>query len=181
MITSGGLLSLQLGYNPQDEGQIEGAARLAAHVASPWSTVWERYCEAPKRYPAIPELIRRCQPPSQSLLWRLNDGVFVGWPQWNDNQEAVLRQELTDLENLTPEIARKKIVDLEIQHGQHRSLVWAELGDASLARALEPLAELAEVAGETLAAGSIDDMVKAYSDYGWRVDEDWLSRLFGRK
>ncbi|MCD6532976.1 MAG: BREX-1 system phosphatase PglZ type B [Deltaproteobacteria bacterium] len=170
------LCKSQLDYNPQDEGQLEGAARLAAHSGS-WSAVWERYCEAPKRYPAIPELIRRCQPPSQSLLWRLNDGAFAGWPQWNDDQEAVLRQELTDLESLTPEIARKKIDNLEAQHGQRRSLVWAELGDASLARALAPLAELAEVAGKTLAAGSIDDMVKAYSDYGWRVDDALLKTL----
>ncbi len=170
------LCKSQLGYNPQDEGLLEGAARLATHEGS-WLAVWERYCEAPQRYPGIPELIRRCQPPNQSLLWRLNDGAFAGWPQWNDEQEATLRQELTTLESLTSAAARVKIIDLEKQHGQRRDLVWAELGEAPLARVLKSLAELAEVSGKTLAAGSLEDMVKAYSDCGWRVDDALLKTL----
>ena len=43
--------------------------------------------------------------------------------------------------------ARKKLLEIEERHGRRRSLVWAELGEAPLAYALESLATLAQVTG----------------------------------
>ncbi|MCW5599568.1 MAG: hypothetical protein KIT59_10745 [Nitrosomonas sp.] len=54
----------QLAFNPQSEGILAGATRLAKHEA-PWHAVWERYCEAPKRYRNIPSQIRKCPPPTR--------------------------------------------------------------------------------------------------------------------
>lgn len=166
----------QFNYNPQEEGQLEGASRLAEHSGT-WKAVWDRFCEAPKRYSTIPTQIRQCQAPKQSLFWNLNDGAFAGWPQWNDDQENKLRQELSALGNLTPEVVRKKIINLEEEHGKRRNLVWAELGEAPLARLLGPLVGLTELVGNSLAAGSINDLVKGYSDNGWRVDDALLRTL----
>ena len=43
----------QLAFNPRNEGVLAGATRLANHKG-PWLAVWERFCEAPMRYPNIP-------------------------------------------------------------------------------------------------------------------------------
>ena len=36
----------QLAFNPQQDGALAGAAKLANHIG-PWQGVWERFCEAP--------------------------------------------------------------------------------------------------------------------------------------
>lgn len=52
----------QLGFNPQIQGVLAGASKLAAHEGA-WQAVWSRFCEAPHRYPNIPDQISRCKPP----------------------------------------------------------------------------------------------------------------------
>ena len=52
----------QFAFDPSKEGALIGAARLATHEG-PWKAVWERFCEAPRRYPNIPARIR------QSTIW----------------------------------------------------------------------------------------------------------------
>ena len=164
----------QLAFNPQNEGVLAGATRLANHEG-PWRAVWERYCEAPKRYPNIPAQIRKCQPPFFDLF--ADETVAGGWPQWNDKQEENLRRDLMHLAELPVHEARMKILELEKQHGRRRSLVWAELGDAPLACALEHIATIAEITKSGLAAGSIDDLAAGYRHYGWRVDDGVLRAL----
>ena len=161
----------QLGFNPEDEGTISGAAKLAAHEGS-WKPVWERFCEAPKRYPNIPTLIReKCKPPKGKLFWHTGESPVEGWPQWNEEQENKLRKELELLNNLPPHEARKKIEDLEKQHGSRRSLVWAELGEASLALTLEHLLVLASTTSNPLTVGTLDELAAAYRNSGWAADD----------
>ncbi len=50
----------QLAFNPETDGILEGAARLAVYEG-PWKAVWDRYCEAPRRYPGIPDQILKCK------------------------------------------------------------------------------------------------------------------------
>ncbi len=166
----------QLAFNPEDEGALAGAANLANHEG-PWSAVWERYCEAPKRYLNIPAQIRKCYPPSEFLFWHMGGDSFDGWPQWNDNQEKILRGDLMALANVPAHEARAKIEELEKQHGRRRSLVWAELGDAPLACALAHLATIAENTRGGLAAGSVDDLATGYRLQGWRVDDGVVRAL----
>ena len=166
----------QLAFNPQNEGVLAGSTKLANHEG-PWHAVWERYCEAPKRYPNIPAQIRRCRPPSDTIFWQLRDGSFDGWPQWNDEQERNLHRDLMALANVPAHEAREKIIELEEQHGRRRSLVWAELGDAPLACAVEHLKTIAEITRSGLDAGLVDDLEVGYRSEGWRVDDGVIRAL----
>ena len=166
----------QLAFNPRNDGVLAGAVRLANHEG-PWHGVWERYCEAPKRYPNIPAQIRKCRPPSDTLFWHMADGSFDGWPQWNEDQEKSLHRDLMALAKVPAHVARTKIRDLEKQHGHRRSLVWAELGDAPLACALAHLAFIAANTENGLAAGSLDDLVAGYRAQGWQVDDAVMQAL----
>lgn len=166
----------QLAFNPQNEGVLAGAIRLANHEG-PWYAVWERYCEAPKRYPDIPAQIRKCRPPNNNILWPLSDGSFDGWPQWNEDQEKDLHYDLMSLADAPAHEARAKIKELEKQHGRRRSLVWAELGDTSLACTLEHLTTIAEITESGLVTGSVEDLAAGYRSHGWRVDDGVIRAL----
>jgi hypothetical protein len=164
----------QLAFNPQRDGVLAGSTRLANHEG-PWHAVWKRYCEAPKRYPNIPAQIRKCQPPVFDLFTDVT--AAGGWPQWNDDQEKNLHHDLLALAKVPAHGARAKIKELEKQHGRRRSLVWAELGDAPLAYALEHLATIAELTKSDLAAGTVEDLVVGYRSCGWRVDDGVIRAL----
>ena len=70
----------QMAFNPEQEGVLAGCTKLA-EAAGPWHGVWERFCEAPARYPNIPNQIRKCRPPSNTIFWLTDNGSFDGWPQ----------------------------------------------------------------------------------------------------
>ncbi|WP_428098057.1 BREX-1 system phosphatase PglZ type B [Candidatus Rariloculus sp.] len=164
----------QLAFNPRNEGVLAGANRLANHEG-PWHAVWERFCEAPMRYPNIPAQIRRCEPPA--FDWFTDEIVAGGWPQWNDDQENTLRRELIALAKAPAHKARSRIAALEQQHRGRRALVWAELGEAPLVCALEHLATIATLTKSGLAAGSADDLAAGYRTQGWRVDDGVIGAL----
>lgn len=166
----------QLAFNPLTEGVLEGCTRLANHKG-PWLSIWERFCEAPARYPNIPAQIRKCRPPSDTIFWHSHAAEgFEGWPQWNEAQEKSLQSELMSLASLPPHEARAKIAALESNHAHRRSLVWAQLGEAPLACTLAHLGILAKTA-LGLAAGSVDDLMKSYSTHGWRADDAAVQAL----
>ena len=164
----------QLAFNPRNEGVLAGATRLA-NREGPWHAVWERFCEAPMRYPNIPAQIRRCEPPA--FDWFTDETTAGGWPQWNDDQENTLHREFIALAKAPAHKARAKIEALEQQHRGRRALVWAELGEAPLACALEHLATIAEITKSGLAAGSADDLATGYRTQGWRVDDGVIGAL----
>ena len=166
----------QLAFNPQKAGVLAGAAKLAAKEG-PWHAVWERFCEAPKRYPNIPAQIRKCRPPSDTIFWLLGDASFDGWPQWNEAQEKGLHRDLLSLADIPAHDARKKLLEMEKQHERRRRLIWAELGEAPLAMAVEHLAVLADITQTNLAAGSVEDLMAGYGNYGWKADDAMIQAL----
>lgn len=166
----------QLAFNPETEGILAAAAKLATHEG-PWQAAWERFCEAPHRYPEIPARIRKCSPPSDTMFWHVPDGNYSGWPQWNSTQEDNLRVELLGLSKAPAHEARNKILALEKSHGHRRKLVWAELGEAPLAAALEHLQAIAQYTQNSLAAGTVQDLVNGYRAFGWQVDDAVLKAL----
>lgn len=163
----------QFAFRPQD-GELAAAGCLAG-CAGPWALIWQRYCEAPRRYPHIPDLIRRAQAPVFDLLADADSAG--GWPQWNAGRENELRSDMLAIAKLTPHEAREKLQLLEDEHHERRDLVWAELGEAPLALALGHLAELARITSSTLAAGELQDLQAAYSAEGWRADDAVLLAL----
>lgn len=166
----------QFAFNPEKDGILVGAAKLASHEG-PWNPVWDRYLEAPKRYPNIPAQIRKCKPPNTTLEWHIAEGKLDGWPQWNEYHEDKLHTDLSNLSSLPPHKAREKLMDFEKQHKFRRSIVWAELGEAPLALAMEHLSVLATSTTTTLAAGDIDDLMAGYINVGWRADNSMMKAL----
>lgn len=164
----------QLAFNPDNEGALGGIKKLADRSGA-WKSVWERYCEAPRRYPGIPDHIRGCSMPIPDLF--PSEESHGGWPQWNETQEDRLREDLNQLKSLTPRDARIKILELERLHGKRRELVWAELGFTPLALALEPLSMLAQITKDSFCAGTVSDMIDAYTLWGWKADDMVLKTL----
>jgi hypothetical protein len=164
----------QLSLDPRTAGVLTAAEKLAGREGQ-WGAVWERFCEAPQRYPNIPNTLRKCQMPSFDLL---SDVLTKGaWPQWNDAEEDALRQKLMALETATDAHARSSVKELEEAHSERRNLVWAEMGQAPLAKALEHLAVLAEITKKSLAGGTLDDVESSYTKEGWKADDAVLSAL----
>jgi len=164
----------QFAFNPEKAGTIE-AAKLLANHQGPWITVWDRYREAASRYPSIPDVIRKAQPPVFDLF---SDAETAGgWPQWNESEEKDLLAQLTRCAHQPSHIARTEVLKLEGKHGSRRKLVWAELGFAPLAMVLKPLSELAELIGEDLPSATVKDLEEAYRTVGWKVDAAMLAVL----
>ena len=158
----------KLKFNPQTDGLLSGAAKLAAHDDDLWKPVWARFCEAPTRYPNIPQQIHKCVPPSKELFWQLRDGRNDGWPQWNDEQEEILRKGLKALADVPPHQARELLLELESQHSRRRQLVWAEIGAAPLAMAMEYLAIMSETTKKHgMNAGTPLELAERYQTEGW--------------
>lgn len=166
----------QLAFDPENDGILKGAELLAEHKGS-WLQVWERFCEAPKRYPNIPSQIRKCRAPNTTLFWQMDNGSYDGWPQWNQDREKNLCRELLVLGNLPAHESRRKLLEIEKQHARRRALVWAELGEAPLACAVEHLAILAKVTGNPLTAGETNELAEAYITSGWQADDAELRAL----
>lgn len=165
----------QLAFNPQADGVLAGVSRLAMREG-PWHSVWERYSEAPKRYPNIPNRIRQCKPPDLGIFDTPAEKLS-GWPQWNEEQEQVLQRDLLALSHLPAHEARKRVLELEETHALRRELVWTELGESTLALATKHLKVVAEVTKTALAAGSIEDLQGGYATQGWLADDAVLSAL----
>ena len=164
----------QFNLDPRTAGILTGAEKLASREGQ-WGAVWERFCEAPQRYPNIPDTLRKCQMPSFDLL---SDVSTKGtWPQWNDAEEDALREKLLELKTATETGARSAVMELEESHSGRRTLVWAEIGQAPLAKALKNLAALAEITRQSLAGGTLDDVQSGYTEYGWKADDAVLSVL----
>ncbi len=153
----------QLGFDPTLEGEISAAEKLAMHEGA-WQPVWERFCEAPGRYPNIPGLIRRCSPPDDFFANR------SGWPQLNDRAEEDLEKSLLKIGSMAAHQARKRVRELDQEHGSRRTWVWAELGDSPLANAAGHLAEMARVCEQSLAVGGLEDVLAIYMNRGWEAD-----------
>ncbi|MDD3247487.1 MAG: BREX-1 system phosphatase PglZ type B [Methanosarcina sp.] len=166
----------QFAFNPEKDGILIGASKLAYHEG-PWNPVWDRYREAPKRYPNIPVQIRRCKPPTGTLQWYARESKFDGWPQWNENNEDKLRIALGTLSGLPPHEVRKKLSEFENEHKSRRIMVWAELSEAPLALAMEYLSVLASSTTTPLAAGTIEDLMAGYMNAGWKADDAVMKTL----
>lgn len=156
-------------FDPDKDGALVGAELLGKREG-PWAAVWERFTESPVLYPGIPELLTKAMP----------SDLFVepsSWPANNDKCEATLRHALLALETLSPKNARERILKLDQSHGPRREWVWAKLGQAPLANALENLAELAERAATKLGGATTAEMAELYIDAGWKIDTAALSAM----
>jgi hypothetical protein len=159
-----------------EEGEIAVAGQLGRR-AGPWGGVWQRYSEAPHRYPLIEERLRAAAPKRVRDKVGLFDGPYGAWPQDNEEAEARLRHSLAEAASLDPAAAADRIPDLEAEHGERRAWVWAELREAPLAASLEYLATLASETRHVLAPGPVPVMAEAYVSGAWRADDAAMRAL----
>ncbi len=157
-------------FDPQKDGEIVAGEKLGNHPSN-WSTVWDRFAEAPNRYPGIPELLRRSKPDAPDIF------TLSSWPQENETQEETLRKALTQLGNTPQSQAIQQIRQLESQHGQRREWIWAALGQSPLANALQHLITLAQGVETNLGGSTPTDMAEQYTSQGWRADAAVLQAL----
>ena len=135
--------------------------------------VWRRFAEAPASYMAIPDRLREAKP--QLTLPLLDHSE--SWPQNNEAAEIALRNALDGLSDLDPDAARRKILELEQNHGERRIWVWASLGSAPLAQAIKHLGTMVRVT-ESMAWGtSISEIMQKYAEDGWVADLAVLDAL----
>lgn len=164
------------GFDPARDGELVGAELLGVQDRAAWRTAWKRFAAVPNRYPGLFELLRKARP--QPKPGDLLSGVrSESWPQDNDAHEADLRAALAALSSEPPDKARSRLIALEKEHGPRRGWAWARLNHAPLAHAIAHLATLAEVTSTPLTGARLADMVRAYTEGGWRADLATLESL----
>ncbi len=159
-----------------DEGEIAVAGRLGRQ-AGPWAGVWQRYADAPDRYPTIEQRLRDAAPKRVRDTVGLFDGPLGAWPQDNDAAEAKLRHGYVEAASLGSDAAAERIAALELEHGERRDWVWAGLGEAPVAEASEHLVELARLTRQLVPPGSVAEIAAAYAAGAWRADDAVMRAL----
>jgi len=164
----------EYGFDPNKDGELDGAEKLGRHAKPAWKAAWNRYAQTPGRYAGLVILLKRAKPKGGDLLEKC---AVESWPQDNDAEEAKLRQALNDLTELPVPAARKRILELDQEHGMRRGWVWAKLGKAPLAHALDAMKTLATASAQPLTGATIDDVIQTYTASGWTVDAAVLDAL----
>lgn len=156
------------GFDPEQDGELS-AARLLGDLkgsrATVWKPVWSRFAESLRRYPNLPELLRRAKSSQAGLF----DASPI-WPQDNEDEENRLRSALLALKGRPSTEAADALRKLGADHALRRDWVWAELGDAPLATALSPLLELVQAVEIPLGSGTPQEIAARYVRGGWRAD-----------
>jgi hypothetical protein len=159
-----------------DEGEITVAGKLGRQ-AGPWAGVWQRYADAPDRYPTIEQRLRDAAPKRVRDTMGLFDGPLGAWPQDNEDAETRLRHAYADVALADPSAAAERIAALELEHVDRRTWVWAGLGEAPLATASEHLAALGRLTRHILPPGPVPEIVAAYVDGVWQADDAVIRAL----
>ncbi len=163
-----------LRFDPARDGELDAAERMGSRDGG-WETVWERFEEAPGLYPGVVPLLEKAEPKRSSgdLFYKPES-----WPGATDREEDDLRADLLALADAAPLTAAKRLAELETRHGARRGWLWARLGRAPLAVALEHLAAVAAVAAAApLAGATAADLAEAWAGGGWKVDAAALRAL----
>jgi hypothetical protein len=166
-----GQCKTELNFDPDADGEIAGARRFGLAETKPWERVWERYVDNPRAWPGVQQRLIQGQP--QELIVERPEA----WPGVNSAREDQLRNALRDLETATKAGAVNEIKALEVEHGGRREWLWAELGQAPLANALEHLVALTEATSGPGRGGSVDEIKASYRDAGWRADDALMRSL----
>ena len=152
------------------DGEIVAAERLGRREGR-WVSAWNRFAESPALYPGIPERLRAAMPHDLFAEPRSS------WPRNNEEDEAALRRALLDLANAASPAARERVMELEKTHGERREWVWARLGEAPLAIALEHLTKLAQRVSSELGGASPAEMAALYGGGAWKADAAALGAM----
>ncbi|WP_029450763.1 BREX-1 system phosphatase PglZ type B [Clostridium algidicarnis] len=150
----------RFGFNAETDGVLLAAEKIGNKDSS-WESIWDRFCEAPSKYEAIPNLLTKIVMPLLSDNER--------FPQWNEQEESRLRKELLNLDGLTEQDAKNEVLRLEKEHGARVSSVWSELNEAPLACSLKHLGFVASMTKLDI-KGTFKDIESIQDEVGWKID-----------
>jgi hypothetical protein len=156
-------------FDPVTDGDIVGGEKLGQRKDA-WYGVWERFAESPALYPGVPDLLRRAKP---KHLFIERDA----WPDENESMETQLRAALVEVGSMKPVDARRRVEQLEAEHGLRRRWAWAKLGQCPMACAIAHLAVLAKRTAMALGGDSADVMGKLYAEGGYLADDAALQAM----
>jgi hypothetical protein len=159
-----------LNFDPDKKTPLDAASAMV-DGSGKWADVWQRFCEAPRLYPAIPALLREVPLERFSLFTRERS------PCVNDEAEKQLRNELEAATRMPHGKAIDAVLALDAEHAKRREWVWFQLGESPLALALEPLARLASLAQKPLGGATLEAVLESYATDGWRCDRAALESV----
>lgn len=162
----------EFNLHPKADGELIAAEKLVAKQGK-WADVWERFCDSYQRFPNLVDQLERVRPP-------VTRGFFddlSAYPQENADQEDTLRRDLKAIGELDLLAARNAIRQAEDSHGQRRQWLWARMGRAPLAEALEHLAQVADLSTQEPGGATVEQIATKYQDGGWRVDDAAMRAL----
>jgi hypothetical protein len=158
------------------DGPVKVAEYLGQRPDDAWSQVWERFLEAPSLYEHVPDRLRGARPAPSKRGAGLFDRLDA-WPQVNEEEEDALRAALLGLSHLTAAQARTRIAELEQEHRDRRSWVWARLLQAPLAEAMAHIGELALATGRIPSGATVNAIAADYASTGWKADDAAMRAL----
>ena len=127
------------GIDVEQKGELQKAVERLARRSGAWRKVWDRLADTPQQFRPVCERIRETTQQKQGdLLEDFREGDPVINPHDNATAEKVLAQDLSELANLSSREAAEKVIALEERNRARRGTLWARLGEAPLAAALEP-------------------------------------------
>lgn len=157
----------RFGLDPDKDTPISAAALLGARSGD-WRLAWDRFTEAPSRYPNLPAVLDQARPQETLLDEQPHPD---SWPSWNREQEDLLRSALLTLGGAPDAgVVLESITRLEAEHARRRESVWAALDQSPLAGALGLLAQLATATSDLSATGT-DGAVAWYAARGRFIDD----------
>jgi hypothetical protein len=157
----------ELRFDPAKDGELAAAERLAKGEGS-WGKVWQRFAETPAAFPGLPELLRRVEPAQMGLAVGAHD--LSRWPSHNAACEDQVLTALQGLAGKPHAEACRSVRELEAQHGERRSWIWAQLGLSPMAEVLAPLGRLAQRADQPLVGNTPQEFIEPYTTDGWVAD-----------
>jgi len=160
----------QYDFDPETDGPLVAGERLGMRESGPWSSLWDRFRDAPGLYPGISGLLRQSKPASLAF-------DKEPWPDENEEAEKALRKGLAEVGSLDAGAARTRIAELEREHGVRRAWVWAKVGECSVADALEHVSRLADATAEAIGGDTPEAMADLYANGGYRADDAVLAAL----
>ena len=160
------------GFDPLKDGELGAADKLAARQG-PWAAIWELYRDAYSSFPAVAELLGRIQHGTPGDLF----ADLSAYPGVNEDGEADLRYQLNAIAALSSDHARAAIRKAEHEHGERRRWLWAKMGRAPLAMALEHLADVAEQSASLPVGNTVEAQAQSYRGAGWKVDAAAMKAL----
>jgi len=152
-----------LKFDPAKDGELSAAEQLAKGKGG-WAKVWRHFADNPTAFPDIPALLRRVEPVQMGLAVGAQD--LSRWPSHNAACEDQVLAGLQVLAGKSHADACRCVRELEAQHRERRSWIWAQLGLSPMAKLLEPLGLLAQRADQPLVGSTPEEFIEPYTTDG---------------